>query len=122
VIPYYDLDDSHRLDVAGLDSEGNVVVAVEAERVNHDLRRAAPADFDKMAACGVEEAIWIVMTQADGHTVLEALADPLDGEPRIDQTYSQTTPPQQVQLDTPGLTAMYPLTWVRDRLGSSDGS
>jgi hypothetical protein len=123
VIPYYDLDGNHRLDVAALDSEGNVVVAVEAERVNHDLRRAAPTDFDKMAACEVEEAIWIVMTQADGHTVLEALADPLDGEPRIDtQSYARTTPPQQVQLDTPGLTAMYPLTWVRDRLGSSDGS
>jgi hypothetical protein len=81
-----------------------------------DLRRAAPDDFDKMAACGVEEAIWVVMTQGEGHAVLDALCDPLDGEPRVTKTYANTTPPQQFRIETPGLTAMYPVEWLRDRL------
>jgi hypothetical protein len=106
-----------RLDVAGVDSDGEVVVAVEAERVNNDVRRAVPEDFDKMAACGVEEAIWIVMTQSAGHDVLEALNDPLEGETRVEKTYAKTTPPQQFRIDTPGLTAMYPLEWLRERIG-----
>lgn len=34
-----------------------------------------------MAACDPAEAIWVVMTQTDGHAVLDALNDPPDGEP-----------------------------------------
>jgi DNA helicase HerA-like ATPase len=143
VIPYYDLDgeqtlspaafmgtnedvkseleqyEQRRLDVAGVDSDGSVVVAVEAERVNHDTTRAVPDDFDKIAECGVEEAIWLVLTQSDGHEVLQALNEPADGEPRVEKTYASTTPPQQFQIDTPGLTAMYPVRWLRDRLDES---
>lgn len=119
VIPYYDLDDQHRLDIAGLDSEGEIVVAVEAERVNHDVLRAVPDDFDKIAACDVEEAIWVVMTQSEGHAVLQALNNPPEGEPRVEKTYAKTTPPQQFRIDTPGLTAMYPAEWLRDRLDDS---
>lgn len=115
VIPYYDLDDQHRLDIAALDENGEIVVAVEAERVNHDIRRAAPEDFDKIAACDVDEAIWVVMTQSEGHDVLHALNNPLEGEPRVEKTYANTTPPQQFRIDTPGLTAMYPAEWLRDR-------
>jgi hypothetical protein len=115
VIPYYDLDDQHRLDIAALDADGQVRVAVEAERVNHDLRRAAPDDFDKIAACDVDEAIWVVMTQSEGHDVLQALNDPLEGEPRVEKTYAATTPPQQFRIDTPGLTAMYPAEWLHGR-------
>jgi hypothetical protein len=120
VIPYYDIDDQRRLDVAGLDAEGNVVVAVEVERVNHDIRRAVPDDFDKMADCGVEAAIWIVMTQADGHAVLSALNDPLEGLVRVEKTYAKTTPPQQFRIDTPGMTAVYPAEWLRDRLDEGE--
>ncbi|AZH27148.1 ATP-binding protein [Haloplanus aerogenes] len=119
VIPYYDLDDQHRLDVAGLDAEGDIVVAVEAERVNHDVLRAVPEDFDKIASCDVEEAIWVVMTQSAGHDVLQALNNPPDGEPRVTKTYAGTTPPQQFRIQTPGLTAMYPAEWLRDRLEES---
>ncbi|WP_224333786.1 ATP-binding protein [Haloprofundus halobius] len=115
VIPYYDIDDQRRLDIAGLDADGEIVVAVEAERVNHDVRRATPEDFDKIADCGVEDAIWVVMTQSAGHTVLQALNDSLDGEPRVEKTYANTTPPQQFRIDTPGMTAMYPAEWLRDR-------
>ncbi|MFB6202660.1 MAG: hypothetical protein ABEI98_11715 [Halorhabdus sp.] len=117
VVPYYDLDGNHRLDIAGIDDAGEIRVAVEAERVNHDLREAVPADYDKIAACGVDEAIWIVMTQSAGHDVLQALNDPPDGEPRVDKSYATTTPPQQFRIDTPGLTAMYPAEWLRDRVG-----
>ncbi|WP_251329454.1 ATP-binding protein [Haloplanus pelagicus] len=116
VVPYYDLDDNHRLDIAGLDDEGAIRVAVEVERINNDIHEAVPSDFDKIAACDVDEAIWIVMTQRAGHEVLSALNDPADGEPRVEKTYAETTPPQQFRLETPGLTAMYPVEWVRSRL------
>jgi len=139
VTPYYDLDevsapasafmtpgseesekvseayDQRRLDIAALDDAGEVVVAVEAERVNNDVKRAVPDDFDKMAECDPEEAIWVVMTQSAGHDVLAALNDPPEGEPRVEKTYASTTPPQQFSIDTPGLTAMYPAGWLRDR-------
>jgi hypothetical protein len=107
---------NRRLDVAGLDSEGTVVIAVEAERINHDAGEAIPADFDKMAACDPEEAIWIVTKQTDGHRLLNALNDPPDGSPRVEKTYAETTPPQQFRIDTPGLTAVYPPEWLRDRI------
>ncbi|MFC7164545.1 hypothetical protein [Halospeciosus flavus] len=56
------------------------------------------------------------MTQADGHEVLQALNDPLEGPVRVEKTYAASTPPQQFRIDTPGLTAMYPAEWLRDRL------
>jgi len=83
--------------------------------VNNDIHRAVPDDFDKMAACEPDEAIWIVMSRKDGHEVLSALNDPLPGGPRV-EIYSQNTPPQQFKIDTPGLTAIYPAEYVRDSL------
>lgn len=142
VIPYYDLDrdetlsaaafmgsdeaveeavddfEQRRLDVAALDAEGEIVVALEAERVNNDVSRAVPDDFDKIAECDVEEAIWVVMSQSAGHDVLAALNDPADGEPRVEKTYADTTPPQQFRIETPGLTAMYPVGWLRNQLAA----
>ncbi|WP_231554228.1 ATP-binding protein [Halobellus rufus] len=120
VVPYYELDDQHRLDIAGLDANENIVVALEAERINNDVRRAVVDDFDKMAACDVEEAIWVVMKQADGHAVLQALNDPLEGTQRVKKTYAKTTPPQQFRIDTPGLTAIYPAEWLRDQMDEAD--
>ncbi|SFR97599.1 hypothetical protein SAMN05216559_1882 [Halomicrobium zhouii] len=108
----FDDYESRRLDVAGLDDDGDVVAAVEAERINNDVHRAVPEDFDKMADCGVEEAIWIVMNQTDGHQVLSALNDPPEGEPRVEKTYSDSTPPQQFKIDEPGLTGIYPIRWM----------
>jgi hypothetical protein len=112
----YEEYESRRLDIAGLDGDGNVVVAVEAERVNNDVHRAVPEDFDKMADCDVEEAIWIVASQSAGHKVLLALNDPPEGEPRVEKTYSDSTPPQQFMIDEPGLTAIYPVGWVQNEL------
>jgi DNA helicase HerA-like ATPase len=117
VVPYYEVDD-YRLDCAGLDADGEVVVAIEAERVNHDVIRAVPDDFDKMAACDPEEAIWIVMSGAAGHEVLAALNDPPDGPVRVEKTYAKSTPPHQFRIDTPGLTAMYPVDYLRGKLKS----
>lgn len=108
--------EQRRLDVAGLDEDGNVVVAMEVERVNNDHHRAVLDDFDKMAACEPEEAIWIVLRRKDAHTVLEALNTPLDGDVRVEKSYSRNTPPQQFTLDTPGMTDVYPAGWVRDEL------
>ncbi|WP_207589990.1 ATP-binding protein [Halomontanus rarus] len=122
VIPYYELDneDQHRLDVAAIDDQDDIVVTVEVERINHDAKRAIPEDYDKMAACDPEEAIWLVMKQAAGHKVLSALNDPAEGEPRVEKTYAKTTPPFQFQIDTPGLTAIYPVEWLRKRTAADE--
>ncbi len=104
--------DQRRLDVVGLDADGNIVVTGEVERINHDVARAVPSDYDKMAACNPEEAIWVVMSQSAGHDVLQALNDPLEGEPRVEKTYAPTTPPHQFRINEPGLTAVYPAEWL----------
>ncbi|WP_276258036.1 type IV secretory system conjugative DNA transfer family protein [Haloglomus litoreum] len=117
VVPYYDLGENQRLDIAGIDDEGDVVVAIEVERVNHDIKRAVPEDFDKMAACNPEEAIWIVMSHTEGHEVLAALNDPLDGAVRVEKTYAKTSPVSSFMITEPGLTAMYTLEQVRGALG-----
>jgi hypothetical protein len=46
--------------------------------------------------------------------VLSALNDPVEGEPRVEKTYAKATPPQQFNIDTPGLTAVYPVKWLRE--------
>jgi hypothetical protein len=103
-----------RLDVAGLNADGEVVVAVEVERVHSSSAREVPADFDKMAACEPDDAIWIVMNRQDGHDVLKMLYNPKDGEPRIDKYYQNNTPLQRVSIDSPGLTQIYSIVHLRD--------
>ncbi len=114
---YHELGGNRRLDVAGLDEDGNVVVAVEVERVNHDVRRAVPEDFDKLASCEPDEAIWVAMSHSEAHEILEALNDPLAGEPRVTKTYAKGTPAQMFSIAEPGFTAMYTVDQLRDRLG-----
>lgn len=116
IIAYYELEDGHRLDVAGVDADGNVVVCGEVERLNHDYREAAVEDYDKMAACDPEEAIWLVMTLSDGQTLVDALREAPDGTPRVDKEYGQKTPPRQYRIDRPGFTAAYSLRYTRDTL------
>ncbi|UOO95182.1 hypothetical protein MUK72_00305 [Halococcus dombrowskii] len=114
--PYYGVDGGRRLDLVGLDADGEIVVAIEAERSNQDRRSAAPADFDKMAATGCEEAIWVAMSRSKGHEILAALNDPKDGNPRVEKTYSDGTPFDQVMIDTAGLTDVYAVERLRDEL------
>jgi hypothetical protein len=41
------------------------VATLGAERINHEVNDAFPADVGKMAACDPEAAIWVVLTRAD---------------------------------------------------------
>jgi hypothetical protein len=125
VSPYHEVTvegTQRRLDIAGIDAEGDVVVAVEVERLNNDYHRAVLEDFDKMAACNVQEALWIVMTQDDGHELVEVLHDPVDGEPRVSKSYSETTPMSQFQIDAPGLTDIYSVEQLRLMLDDDQNS
>ena len=115
-IPYFQLDDGHRLDVVGLDADDEIRVAVEAERSNHDTLRAVPEDYDKMADFELEDAIWIVKNRDGAHDVLEALNDPPTGEVRVEKTYSRSTPPQSFTLDTPGCSEIHTLRYARDSM------
>jgi DNA helicase HerA-like ATPase len=110
---YYEIDD-HRLDAVGLDTDGNVVVAVEAERSNHDTLTAVPTDYDKMAELDPEAAVWIVKNREGAHEVLRALNEPADGDARIDKMYSENTPPQDFKLGFAGMTELHTLQYLRD--------
>ena len=112
-VSYYETDE-YRLDAAGLDENGEVVVAVEAERSNHDTLRAVPKDFDKMAAHDPEAAIWVVKNREGAHDLLEALNDPPEGEPRVEKEYSRNSPPKMWTIDTPGLTEVVTFQHLRD--------
>jgi len=116
VVPYYELDDGHRLDVAGLDADGTVRAIVEAERANHDILRAVPEDYDKMASLDPEDAIWIVKNRDAAHDVLEALNDPPTGDRRVEKEYSRSSPPRAFQLDAPGCSGIHTLGYVRGSL------
>jgi hypothetical protein len=112
---YYAIEQD-RLDLVGLNDSGAIRVTVEVERVNNDLAEAAPSDYDKMAACDPDEAIWVVMSNRDAHRIVSALNNPADGEPRLTKSYAKTTPPQDYSIDTPGMTAVFPLESLRKRL------
>ncbi|AEN07590.1 hypothetical protein Halar_0334 (plasmid) [halophilic archaeon DL31] len=116
VLPYYELDDGYRLDAAGLDEDGGVCAVAEAERANHDILRAVPEDYDKMAACDPEDAIWVVKNRDAAHDVLAALNDPPTGDRRVEKTYSRSSPPQAFRLDAPGCSQIHTLRYVRDSL------
>jgi len=111
-----DESDRRRLDVVGVDASGEVVVALEAERINNDVAEAVVADFDKMAELQPAEAIWVVPSRSDGARILDALNEPSDGSPRVDKEYSTNTAPEQYRIDTPGLTSVRTVETVRDDL------
>ncbi|QLD88798.1 ATP-binding protein [Natronomonas salina] len=112
---YYEVDDG-RLDAVVVDSDGDVVVTLEAELSNHDTRRAVPADFDKMAACDPDHAIWVVKNRAGAHDVLQALNDPAEGDTRVEKTYSENMRPIDFSIDTAGMTDVYTFQNLRDEL------
>jgi DNA helicase HerA-like ATPase len=114
---YYDCPDGEgRFDAVGLDADGRVVVTLEAERPNNDLKEAVPADYDKMAAVDPEEAIWVVRQQSVAHEVLKALNDPAEGQPRVEKTYSENSPPSRWTIDQPGFSEVRTVNQVTDVL------
>ena len=115
-ISYHPVGDGRRLDAAGLDADGEVIVTLEAERLNHNLRKDVPADFDAMAACEPAEALWVARNRDAAHDLLEALNDPQDGEPRVEKTYSENSPPRQWKIETAGFTEMLTLGRLRSRI------
>jgi hypothetical protein len=110
----------HRLYLVGLDADGEIRVTLEAERVNNDLQRAVPADFDKMAACDPDEAIWVAMSHDAAHEILAALNDPLEGEPRVEKTYSESTPASSFTIDEPGFSDIITVNQLLDRVDRPD--
>ncbi|QZP38283.1 hypothetical protein [Halobaculum magnesiiphilum] len=121
VIPYYEPPEvAFRVDVAGVDGDGTVVVAGEGERKNNDAAEAAPRDFDKMAELGASEVLWAAVTRKAAHqAIIGPLSDPADGEPRIESSYSQRTPMRDVNdaIDCAGLTEVFTMKHLRDALG-----
>ena len=109
-------NDPFRLDVAALDDDGNVRIAIEAERIDNNPRRSIPGDYDKLARLNLTRAIWLVMSGEGGHEVLNALREPLEGDPRIEKSYSQNTSPREFTINQPGLTDMYTLGHLRSRV------
>jgi len=111
-LSYYEVkngDAKSRLDAVGIDKNENIIITLEAERSNHDSRRAVPSDYDKMATHEPEAAIWVVKNRDGAHNVLSALNEPLEGDPRVDKTYSPTSPPSMFMIDEPGFTDMLTL-------------
>ncbi|MFB6362077.1 MAG: hypothetical protein ABEH59_12255 [Halobacteriales archaeon] len=116
VLPYYDIDERRRLDVAGVAADGTILVAGEAERINNDALHAVPADYDKLADCEPEEAIWVVMSRQGGHQVIDRLHDPPDDDPRVAKSYQSTTPLDRVSIEAPGLTEIATVANLRKDL------
>lgn len=110
---YYEVPEG-RLDAAAVDEAGDVVAALEAERINHDVTRAVPEDYDKLAAQKPDAAIWIVKNREAAHDLITALNTPPDGEPRVQKTYGEQTRPAVFTIDQPGLTDVYTFQSVRD--------
>ena len=118
---YYEVPEG-RLDAAAVDETGDVVAALEAERINHDVTRAVPEDYDKLAAQEPDAAIWIVKNREAAHEIVEALNTPPDGEPRVTKTYGEQTRPAVFTIDQPGLTDVYTFQSVRDTYLDGRGS
>ena len=124
VVPYYEasehpgelpVETSTRFDVVGLDTKDRIRAIGEAELPNHDRNDATAAatrDFDQIAAVGPDIAIWGVQSTAKGH---EAVVQPLGEADRIPE-YSTSTKLTDIDIETPGCTAIRSLTQLRKEL------
>jgi len=109
---YWTVPDTNSVvDLVAFDEAGVARIVVEAERTTNDLKRAAPADYDVMAQVDSAAALWVVPGRTDGHKLIRALADPLDGEPRLSfatgDLYADTTPLDRYELDTSGCSGVH---------------
>jgi len=94
-----------RLDVVGLDSNGNPEVCVEVERPTNDLKKGVLEDADAMAACDPTLSLWVVVNRQLGHQIVGHLASPQYGAPRISldpaDVAAPTTPLDRYDLSSP---------------------
>ena len=99
-----------RIDVVGLDADGQPRVCVEVERETHDLSTGVLEDADAMAACDPDASIWVVINRQLGHTVVGHLIDPALGRPRVDpdsvDQLSPTTALSKYDLNAPSCSAV----------------
>ena len=99
-----------RIDVVGLDADGQPRVCIEVERSTHDLSTGVLTDADAMAACDPDASIWVVVNRSLGHTVVDHLASPATGRPRIDldpaDLLSPSTALAKYDLSAPGCSAV----------------
>lgn len=99
-------DSEARIDVVGLDADGQPRVCVEVERSTHDLSTGVLDDADAMAACDPDASIWVVTKRPLGHTIVDHLVNPASGRPRVDldptDLLSPTTALAKYDLTAPG--------------------
>lgn len=116
-----------RIDVVGLDGDGQPHICVEVERETHDLSTGVLTDADAMAACDPAVSLWVVTNRRLGHTVVDHLAHPATGEPRVELdahgVRSDTTALTTYDLDAPGCSTLVTYGHVdaqtiRDAIGS----
>jgi hypothetical protein len=95
-----------RIDVVGLDGDGQPRICVEVERSTHDLSTGVLNDADAMAACDPDASLWVVTNRELGHDIVEHLATPLTGQPRVNldptDLLSPTTTLASYDLAAPG--------------------
>jgi len=73
-----------------------------------------------MAALDLEDALWVVKNRETGHDVLSALNEPPTGGPRVEKTYSRSTPLRKYKLNAPGCSEIHTLGYVRGSLLDQD--
>ena len=99
-------DSEARIDVVGLDADGQPRVCVEVERSTHDLSTGVLEDADAMAACDPDASIWVVTKRPLGHTIVDHLASPVSGRQRVEidpaDLLSPTTALSKYDLNAPG--------------------
>lgn len=68
-------------------------------------------------AVGANRAIWVAASRTAAHeAIVQPLAEPADGEPRIEADYSTTTPMADITdgMETAGCTEIYTLNHLTD--------
>lgn len=103
-------DERTRIDVVGLDVDGEPLITIEVERPTNDFKHGVPADYDAMADCEPAAAVWLVPNRSTGHRVVDALvgSSTVDAQIPLDPTEvkSPSTPLGRYSFSAPGCTAI----------------
>ncbi|MFB1066724.1 hypothetical protein [Natrinema sp. H-ect4] len=96
------------IDVAVLDTDGNIIHATEAERENSDQNDSVVETYRKLCTADPDTARWVVPNSTAATNLFDDLATQAAAG-RIDYsgaTYSDTTSPADINPDEPGITAI----------------